>query len=115
MIAVDGCLYFYKATVDRIVDADTLDLSIDAGFHVWVKTRVRLYGINAPEIRGADRLKGLAATEALRALIDGKELIVRTYKAHEKFGRWLCVLWVGDLEVNRWLVEHGYAEPFMVS
>ena len=47
-------MYEYNAKLLRVVDGDTLDASIDLGFDVWVKKRVRLYGINAPESRTRD-------------------------------------------------------------
>lgn len=43
--------YLYKAFVKRVVDGDTLLLNIDLGFGVLKKQRVRLAGIDAPEIK----------------------------------------------------------------
>jgi len=34
-------MYFYKAIVNKVVDGDTLDLSVDLGFGVWFDVRVR--------------------------------------------------------------------------
>ncbi len=42
--------YFVKS-VDRIVDGDTIDISIDLGFDLTKKERVRLAGIDTPETR----------------------------------------------------------------
>lgn len=44
----------YSAMVTRVIDGDTVDCSIDLGFEVSIKTRFRLYGINAPETRTTD-------------------------------------------------------------
>ena len=44
-------MYEYKCTVDRVVDGDTIDVTLDLGFSVLYKTRVRLYGIDTPESR----------------------------------------------------------------
>ncbi len=46
-------LYTYKAEVARVVDADTFLLTIDTGFDNWLDSRVRLRGIDAPEISTA--------------------------------------------------------------
>ena len=65
-------MYYYKAEVTRIVDGDTIDVSIDLGFSVSAKARLRLYGINTPESRTRDKVekkKGLAATARLQELI----------------------------------------------
>ena len=42
-------IYVYNAHLDRVVDADTIDLMVDLGFNVKMKMRVRLMGIDAPE------------------------------------------------------------------
>jgi micrococcal nuclease len=42
-------MYEYKAKVVKILDGDTMDVSIDLGFDVWVYQRVRLIGINTAE------------------------------------------------------------------
>ena len=47
-------LYYYNAVVDRVVDGDTLDMTIDLGYNIWIKERVRLYGLNTPETRTKD-------------------------------------------------------------
>ena len=45
--------YFVKS-VDRVVDGDTIDISIDLGFDLTKKERVRLAGIDTPEKRTKD-------------------------------------------------------------
>ena len=65
-------MYEYQAELTRIVDGDTLDCIIDIGFSVFVKKRVRLYGIDTWESRTRDleeKKKGLAAKARLKELI----------------------------------------------
>ena len=47
-------LYNYKAKLVRVVDGDTIDAEIDLGFGVFIKQRIRLYGIDTPESRTKD-------------------------------------------------------------
>ena len=47
-------LYHYNAEVTRVVDGDTVDALVDLGFNTYSKQRIRLYGINTPEIRTRD-------------------------------------------------------------
>ena len=64
-------MYEYKAVVDRVVDGDTIDVTIDLGFKVWKKMRVRMEGINTPESRTRDleeKKRGLAAKDRLKEL-----------------------------------------------
>ena len=121
-------MYEYKIKeIDRIVDGDTVDATIDLGFDVLYKTRVRLYGINTPETRTRDleeKAKGLAAKERLNEIINkavhmGHHLILQT-KEKGKFGRYLGVIIIEDCrpdhdtrtDVNQLLVEEGHAEPY---
>lgn len=121
-------MYEYKIKeIDRIVDGDTVDATIDLGFDVLYKTRVRLYGINTPETRTRDleeKAKGLAAKERLNEIINkavhmGHHLILQT-KEKGKFGRYLGVLIIEDCrpdhdtrtDINQMLVEEGHAEPY---
>lgn len=52
--------FYYKATLVRVIDGDTIDVDIDLGFSVWLnKQRVRLAGIDTPESRNPkQRRKG---------------------------------------------------------
>ena len=44
--------YRYRAELDRVVDGDTLDVVIDLGFYIRIKERIRLEGMDTPEIYG---------------------------------------------------------------
>lgn len=93
-------LWTYRARLDRVVDADTLDLLIDVGFHHQCTQRVRLVNIDAPETRGRERTQGLAAKHyvdqwltacrwaAERAGADWPLHVVTS--KHDSFGRWLA-------------------------
>jgi micrococcal nuclease len=121
-------MYEYKIKeIDRIVDGDTVDATIDLGFDVLYKTRVRLYGINTPETRTRDleeKARGQAAKERLNEIINkavhmGHHLILQT-KEKGKFGRYLGIIIIEDCrpdhdtrtDVNQLLVEEGHAEPY---
>lgn len=93
--------YLYRASVVRVVDGDTIDVDIDLGFYTWIKKqRIRLVGIDAPEPKGETKVEGLASTAFLTDLIDGKEIILRTYKGKDggdsrgKYGRWLGTVFI---------------------
>ena len=72
-------MYTYKAKIIRVIDGDTVDALIDIGFHVHVKKRIRLYGINAPESRTRDKeekVRGLAAKARLKEILQIPLIIV---------------------------------------
>ena len=69
---MDNHVYQYKAELLRIVDGDTLDALIDIGFDVFVKKRIRLFGMDTWESRTRDleeKAKGLPAKASLKELI----------------------------------------------
>lgn len=104
--------YRYKAAVDRWVDGDTVDLYVDLGFHIYAKTRFRLYGIDTPE-RGHELWS--AATEHAKLMAPaGSDVVIEVYKDADKYGRWLVNISLPDAEesVNRSLVAAGLAVPY---
>jgi len=104
--------FTYDAKLVRIVDGDTVVLDIDLGCKTWLTNEhCRFYGINTPEVRGEERPEGLVASAYLDGLIGtAGELLVRTHKDKKgKYGRWLVTLMADGVNVNRNLVENGYA------
>ena len=110
-------LYYYRATVVSVYDGDTCTVDIDLGLNTWVRgEKLRLYRINAPELRGKERSAGLKSRDFLRNQIDGKKIIIQTIKDRkEKFGRYLAEIWLpiedGEMiNINDLLVTKGFAE-----
>ena len=65
-------LYTYKARCTSVYDGDSVTLDIELGFNIVMHNqKIRLLGINTPEVRGSDRLDGLIARDRLRELIEG--------------------------------------------
>lgn len=86
----------YWATVVKIIDGDTYELDIDVGFAITVRERFRLMGVNTPEVFGVKKTSteyaaGMAASSYVKSILPaGAKVEVRTYKDREKYGRWLC-------------------------
>ena len=109
-------MYEYRATLVRVVDGDTIDVETDLGFNIDFTQRLRLYGINAPELSTPE---GLAA----RAFIIGQlptaqwALTIDTVKdKQEKYGRYLATIFVGGAagltNINDLMVTSGHAVPY---
>ena len=107
-------MYEYKALVTKVYDGDTITVDIDLGFGVCRKgQKIRLLGIDTPEIRGDEREEGLKSRDALRGQIINKWVSIKTFKDKKgKYGRWLGEVWLDDLCMNKWLLTEGYAKPF---
>ncbi len=109
-------LYHYEAKVVAVYDGDTCTVDIDLGLGVWVRgEKLRLFGINAPEMRGDEKPQGTLARDFVRELILGKTVFIQTQKDKKgKYGRYLADIWVeeGDdnwINVNKRIVEAGLA------
>lgn len=109
--------YLYKAIVVDVYDGDTCTVDIDLGFGVWMKNqKLRLYGINTPELTGAEKQDGIKCRDYIKSLILGKEIILETQKdKSEKYGRWLATIWLDNTNINKKLVEEGYAREYLVK
>ena len=117
---------YYIDEVVKVIDADTIRVVFDLGFHLKLNATCRLYGINAPEVRGPEKEKGKAATECLKELIKDKTLWCRSRKNPKKqqgkYGRWLVDLFIenpgGDdngMNVNPELIRRGHAVVYMAD
>ncbi len=116
-----SCYNFRVTEINRVVDGDTIDVTIDLGFDLYKKERVRVAGVDTPEKRTRDleeKALGLDATqwlkEKLEGAIDGDdELTIRTELKGGvgKYGRLLGWLYVGDEQVslNEQMITEGYA------
>lgn len=108
-------MYKYKAYVESIYDGDTITCEVDLGFKITVKKKIRLYGINTPEVRGEEKTMGKKVRDYLRSLILHKEIILETVKDKTgKYGRYLATVHYNGMNVNNHLLELGYAEEYMV-
>ena len=89
--------------VVRVVDGDTIVVAIGGSRG----TKVRLIGIDTPE---RDECFYRAATERMRALVDGKRVqLVRDVSETDRYGRLLRYVYVGKVFVNAVLVSDGLA------
>lgn len=108
-------IYDYpNAKILGVVDGDTIDVMIDYGFRLMQTHRVRLAGIDAPEVNAAG-LAGEAARDWLRAQLPiGCPVNLITEKPADKYGRYLA--WVyrptESDSINLQLIAAGHAVAY---
>ncbi|MEJ5306463.1 MAG: thermonuclease family protein [Ignavibacteria bacterium] len=108
-------LYHYRAVVVGVYDGDTINVNIDLGLSTWINNeKLRLARINAPEIKGKERAKGLKSRDFLRDLLMNKKVIIQTIKDRkEKYGRYLAEIWLEEngkfINVNDLMVQKKLA------
>jgi micrococcal nuclease len=116
-----SCYNFRVTEINRVLDGDTIDVTIDLGFDLFKKERVRVAGVDTPEKRTRDleeKELGIDATNWLKEKLEGAlagedQLTIRTELVGGvgKYGRLLGWLYIGDGDVslNEQMIEEGYA------
>lgn len=107
-------MYEYKIKeIIKVIDGDTLDIIIDVGFNILTRQKIRLDGIDTPELNSTDQLTRKMATEA-KIFVENwiknqKNLNIQTIK-DDKYGRIVGRIF-GDSKncLNILLTEQGYA------
>jgi endonuclease YncB( thermonuclease family) len=115
-------IYTYKATVTSVYDGDTMTVDIDLGFSVVLRNiKLRLLGIDTPELRGGTEITKSYAREArdyVRERCLGKEIYVQSHKKG-KYGRYLATIWhiendqKSEKSINDLLLENNLAVPYL--
>ena len=111
-------MYEYACTVERVVDGDTIDVTLDLGFSVSYKSRVRLYGIDTPESRTRnkdEKARGKLASAFLSKAIElADQVVIRTElkDSRGKFGRVLGTVVCDGEDVNQGMVDGGFAVKY---
>jgi micrococcal nuclease len=108
----------YPARLVRVIDGDTVELDVDAGFRMLYTDSFRLAGINAPEMKTAEGPAAkawlLTKLSELSAFGSGKfPLQIESHK-QEKYGRWIVTIYDGtNPSVNQQMVTAGQAVSYM--
>ena len=114
--------FIYRAKFIRAIDGDTVVMEIDQGLYQFAIRRVRLMGVNCPEMKGRTKAAGIAAKQATEAWFRMRgNIVIQTEPDPEQqqddFGRWLANIW-GDYLGNHQdslsdhLLANGHATPY---
>ena len=98
-----------EALAIRAVDGDTIEVEIEGESY-----KVRYIGIDTPELHHPTKPVGYYAQEAYeknRELVEGKTVFLeKDISETDRYGRLLRYVYVGDVFVNAYLVQQGYAQ-----
>lgn len=119
-------MYEYKIKrIVKVVDGDTVDVELDLGFGVAFVHRFRLWGCDAPELRGETLEKGREVKSFvdhwLNTNLADKTLILASTKFSgqkaDKYGRYIADIyyWQDGIRftLSDELVETERAQPYM--
>ncbi len=101
-------LYTYLAYLNYVIDGDTISLYIDAGFRTWTKQKLRLRGIDTPEINTP---QGQEAKQFVINLFKNTpQITVKTYRK-DKYDRYLADIFIGPNQIflNQLLLDKKLA------
>ena len=116
-----SCYNFRVVEINRVVDGDTIDVTIDLGFDLFKKERVRVAGVDTPEKRTRDLEEKEAGYDATNwpkrswmVPLVGMTILLSVLKlvgGVGKYGRLLGWLYIGDseLSLNEDMITEGYA------
>lgn len=121
--------YLYSCTIDRVVDADTYDVTIDVGFRITHRVRVRLVdvdskgqpiGIDCPEIGTEEGRQARREAVAKIVASGASKAAIQTFKPdsldsstlRDSFGRYLAAIFLDGESLAGWLVEKGLAKKW---
>ena len=117
-----GRLHTYTGVVERVVDGDTLWVKVDCGFETYTRQKLRLRGLDTPELPGA---AGQRARDFVQAAVGETEFVVVSTTKPDKYDRYLADVFylVGADEpervlkagtcLNTVLLERGFAKAFV--
>lgn len=103
----------YQCKLVRVVDGDTMDVTVDLGFEVYIRVRIRLMGVNAPEM---DTTAGRRVKAAVNEWFGDLNRIhlLRSFSAKDKYGRRICDFEHAETHelLSTWLLTNGMAAPW---
>lgn len=109
--AEPASLYTYQATVEKVVDGDTLRVIVDLGFNTRTRQYLRLRGVDCPELATEE---GKQASTFVKSRLRGADQILLTSSRSDKYDRYLADVYFTDREggeifLNNLLLEKGLA------
>jgi micrococcal nuclease len=104
--------WIVPAVVTRIIDGDTIEVTLDLGWKLYKNDHVRFAGINAPEMKTPE---GIAARDFLCTYLQAGQKVMIHSRKLDKYGRCLAtVITITGLNLNNLMVKQGHAVEYMV-
>jgi len=100
----------YPGEIDSVHDGDTVNVILDVGFDLSIYTRVRVFGINAPELSTPE---GKAARDFAKKILKKGTRVTVLSKGWDKFGgRIDAVITVKGVDFAKKMLDAGQAKPW---
>ncbi len=108
------CRYIYDAIITSVYDGDTVTADFNLGFGILIKKqKLRLLGIDTPELRKETIVEGRISRDWLREKVLDKQVIIKTYNDRKgKYGRWLAEIYIDSVNINKQMITEGLAKEY---
>lgn len=108
--------YKYRFKLDKVHDGDTIYGWVDRGFGTLSYKKIRMFGIQAPEIKTkglAEKKQGLYVREWLSEKLEGKTIVLQTYKDKTgKYGRVLAEVYADDEHIQSTMLKEKLVKVY---
>ena len=106
----------YQAEMRNVIDGDTIDMHVNLGMGFTFNARIRLVGIDCPEMYGVKKTsdewgKGHVARMEVAQWFYDEGPVFWVQAEHKGIhGRWLGEIWkeIGQASLNDYLISIGY-------
>lgn len=114
----------YKAVITSVYDGDTCTADITLGMDVVLKNqKIRIYGIDTPEIRGKgvtedEKAAGMLSRAYLLRKVDGITVTLVSPPGGDKkgkYGRWLFDIRTPDGMISQLLIDNHLAVRYLIN
>jgi len=105
----------YDATLDFAYDGDTVYLESELWPGLTQYIKLRIYGIDTPEIRtkqACQKALGLKAKAFITNYLSGKTLTISNISKDKYFGRVVGDLYADGILVSDIMLKQGFAVPY---
>jgi micrococcal nuclease len=96
----------YEAVILSVVDGDTYDAIVDLGFNISLKIRIRLHGVNCPELKSNDpdiKANGISAKVFVEKIL--KNPVKISVHRMDPYGRWESDVLFGGMDLATLLLD----------
>lgn len=113
-------MFYYKAKLRKIIDGDTVDMYVNLGMGFFANARIRLLGVDAPEIfkvkKESEEFKQgqIAKLEVKKWFNSGYEIYKLGIVGRDLYGRWLGEIWDNEdcMSLNECLKKKFYKSNY---
>jgi len=107
-------MYEYNAKILKVYDGDgVFHANVDMGMNLFQRKEIRLYGYDAPEMRGNHYDAGVIVRDYVRSLILDKDVVIITKKDKSgKYGRLLADIIINGVDLGKHLFEKKYVKIY---